>query len=387
MNYQELLERLFALSRFRLTKKELATARTFSTFLSYPESSFPTIHIAGTNGKGSVTTKIAKSCALSGLKTGLYTSPHLFAFEERIQINDRPISREQVAKGLTLLFEIVDREGLKPTFFEIVTYLAFLHFREEKVDIAIIETGMGGRLDATNLVSPLLSVITSISREHVQQLGDSLEQIAFEKAGIIKEKTPVVIGPKALYNAIMKEAEKADAPLYPVEGEYLFYDDENRAVASQALKLLSEKLSLDPSAIQKGVEVRPSCRFEFKEGILYDVAHNPDGFIHLMQALKGHYPDKKFRFLIGMSPAKEVDRCLELISMEAVALHFVQSKDGMTLHPAELAKQMVKPIPTFLEESIESGIKHAKAAALEDELIVVCGSFYIMRESYLGVQS
>lgn len=385
MSYSVLLNRLFSLTRFKGGKKGLSTAIALSEHFGHPERSFSSVHIAGTNGKGSVTTKIARSCTLSGLKTGLFTSPHLFAFEERVQIDNVLISKEQVIEKLSLIFEVVDQKGLNVTFFEIVTFLAFLYFREEKVDIAIIETGLGGRLDATNVLSPLLSIITTISREHVQQLGETLEEIAYEKAGIIKRKIPVVIGPKAKLKPILEKARKMASPIYLVKDAHQFYDAENRAIAEKALEVLSNKLALNAAAIEEGIKQRPKCRFELKENILFDVAHNPHGFLRLKEALKMHYPNKKLRFVVGMSPTKEIEACLEIIAKEGAPLHLVQSQDRMTLSPSELEKSLLKieAGSYFLEKNIESGIKNAKAAALEDELIVVCGSFYIMLESYL----
>ncbi len=331
------------------------------------------MHVGGTNGKGSVSLKIAKACSLAGLKTGLFTSPHLFAFEERIQISDSLIPQERVKSGLEKLFKIAEEEKITPTFFEMATYLAFDYFREEKVDIAVIEVGMGGRLDATNLIHPLVSIITSISREHVPYLGETLEEIAAEKAGIVKRKVPLVIGPHAKAEAIKQAAIFHCSPLYEVEGNFSFYDQENQAVAKQALSLLSI-----PS--EKGLQYRPLCRFEIKGNMVFDVAHNPDGFKHLTHALEFHFPNEKFRFVLGMSPTKEMAPCFCQIAPLATAFHLVQSKDGLTAPVLELVPYVKKfNIPYFLEITIKEGIAHAKAAK---ERIVVCGSFYIMQESY-----
>lgn len=373
-----MLSKLFSLPRF---SKNLSVPLAFAKALSNPQHSFPTIHIAGTNGKGSVSGKIAKACTLSGLKTGLFTSPHLFSFEERILISDRPISKERALFGLEKLFTIAEKEGLIPTFFEMVTFLAFDYFREKKVDIAIIEVGMGGRLDATNIITPLLSVITSISREHAQYLGETLNEIAAEKAGILKSYVPVVIGPRAHYASIKETAQNLNCPLYEVGGIFPFYDHENQAIARCALSILKKQFDL--SAIEEGIQFRPSCRFEEKEGIIFDVAHNPDGFARLQQALEFHFPDQTFRFVIGMSPTKEIGPCLNQIAPKACAFHLVQSKDNLTV-PVSQLEYFVKEMNTayFLEESIGEAMRNAKAAASPNEKIVVCGSFYVMLESY-----
>ncbi|RPI01254.1 MAG: bifunctional folylpolyglutamate synthase/dihydrofolate synthase, partial [Ignavibacteriae bacterium] len=166
--------------------------RSLSAFLDHPEKSFPSIHIAGTNGKGSTASMIASIFTAAGYNTGLYTSPHLVRFNERIRINGKAISSRAVAR-LTheLQARVVKERG---TFFETVTALAFQYFAESHVDIAIVETGLGGRLDATNILQPMVSVITTLGLEHTQILGDRLEKIAFEKGGIIKKKIPCITG-------------------------------------------------------------------------------------------------------------------------------------------------------------------------------------------------
>ena len=160
-------------------------------FFDNPHEKFLTIHVAGTNGKGSTCAYIERILRSSGYKVGIYTSPHLFNFNERIRVGGLPIADEAIVSFLDNAFEEIDKIG--STFFEVTTVMAFDYFKQKKVDIAIIETGLGGRLDATNVISPVISVITSISIDHAEILGDSIEQIALEKAGIIKDKTPVFV--------------------------------------------------------------------------------------------------------------------------------------------------------------------------------------------------
>ncbi len=161
-------------------KLNLEIPLLLSELFDFPERSFPTIHVAGTNGKGSVVTKISKALELSGLKVGRYTSPHLISFRERIQVNGEWISEEFISRRMKLIFQKVDQKKIPATFFELTTLLAFDYFREMKVDVAVIETGLGGRLDATNIIQPILTVITSISLDHAQILGSTLEEIAVE---------------------------------------------------------------------------------------------------------------------------------------------------------------------------------------------------------------
>ena len=180
--YHELTDLLFSLRGSSDSAPPIHLAQAIGN----PQNDFPSIHIAGTNGKGSVASKIAESLTLAGYRVGLFTSPHLFTYRERIQINGELISEEEVVEGLEKLFKIAKT----PSFFEMTTLLAFDYFSKMEVDIAIVEAGLGGRLDATNIVRPILSIITSIDFDHTEILGETLDEIATEKAGIIKKDVP-----------------------------------------------------------------------------------------------------------------------------------------------------------------------------------------------------
>ena len=253
-----------------------------------PWKSYKTIHVAGTNGKGSVSTKIAFALSQLGFKTGLYTSPHIETFHERIQIDGKMISFEDAEYFLVKILE-VSREA---TFFEVMTMLAFLYFQSKEVDYAVIETGIGGTLDPTNILIPVLSVITSISYDHMAILGDTLDEIASNKAGIIKQRTPVVISSRANFDSIYKKAFQENAPLHVAEAS----DDwckENTEIAKKVISLLFPgHPSLDFSAL-------PPCRFEIHNyggiPLIFDIAHNKDGFKKLFQKIENAYPDKKIR--------------------------------------------------------------------------------------------
>src|SRR5579871_4795207 len=295
----------------------LDNAKAFDQALGFPTASYATIHVAGSNGKGSVATKIAKGLELSGYRVGLYTSPHLFCFRERITINSQKISEEEAVEGMQKIFSV----GLNATFFEMTTFLAFLHFREKKVDVAVIETGLGGRLDATNIVNPVLTVITSSSREHAHILGDELEKIAFEKAGIMKEKVPIILGPKARFKAIYDRANALHCPIFISKQISYFYDEENQATAKLALNHLGPFFSISPQAMDEALSVRPPCRFERVGEVIFDVAHNPEAIFYLLQALHTFFPKSKFRFVVGFSKDKEYDQCLNLIAPVAAHIH------------------------------------------------------------------
>ncbi len=257
--------------------------------LGYPHRAFKTIHVGGTNGKGSVSWKIAESLRLAGKKVGLYTSPHISNLRERIQINGKMIPETAFLKHLARVY----KEGY--SFFDIMTALAFLYFKEEKVDWAVIEVGLGGRFDPTNVIHPEIAVITSIGYDHMEVLGDTLEQIAFQKGGIAKPGIPLVVGPSA--RAFFPDA------IHVLES-CGFYDEENNFIAKRALQKLG---------IKTFSSIRPKCRFEIIGNVILDAAHNVDGFEKLSQALQIHFPGEKFHFITHFSEDKQAEKCLEII--------------------------------------------------------------------------
>ena len=232
MNYQETIDYLFNRTTSYENqgatgyKEGLDTSYKLDEHFGHPHESFRSIHVAGTNGKGSVAHLIAAELQVSGYKVGLYTSPHLIDFRERIRINGTPIDEDYVVKFVEEEKEFF--EPLNPSFFELTTAMAFKYFKEKNVDIAVIEVGLGGRLDCTNIITPIVSIITNISLDHTQLLGSSLEQIAFEKGGIIKKNVPVIIGEakpetRAVFSALASEMQ---APIY-------FAEDEQEIVSSE----------------------------------------------------------------------------------------------------------------------------------------------------------
>lgn len=380
--YDLIIDRLFRKNPTH--KPSLDTALELDRLLEFPSSAYSTIHIAGSNGKGSVTTKIAKALELCGYKVGVYTSPHLFSFRERIAIGEELISEKDVVEGMERLFALTESFNLNPTFFELTTFLALDYFRKKGVDTAVIETGLGGRLDATNVICPLLSVITSISREHTQMLGEEVELIASEKAGIIKEGVPLVVGPKARCRAISERAKKMKSPIFASKKISYFYDEENIAIAELALEQLKPHFNLDPEFVREGLCIRPPCRFERFGNVIFDVAHNPEAIFSLLQALHNFFPNGKFRFLVGFCKDKEYDRCLDLISDVATHVHLVKSESlrGATALELKMAMKNEDPHLSTPHFSIKEGVAAAYTEALaKGEILVVCGSFYIMADA------
>ncbi len=326
--------------------------------LGFPHRAFRSVHVAGTNGKGSVAVKISAALREEGYRVGLYTSPHISDFRERVQIDGIPIQTGEVEEILKRLFSFVHEEL---SFFDLMTEIGFLHFQKEKVDWAVIEVGIGGRLDATNVIQPEIGAITSIGFDHMHILGQSLEAIAREKGGIVKPGIPLVVGPSA-------------APFFPhafCVDPAPFYDLENQEVARRVL----ENLGISPRAIAKGIRARPPCRFERRGRYILDAAHNPDGFQKLIEALHWHFPHEKFHFVIAFTQEKNWPACVQLIRPHASKIRAIRGKSEKLIPPEEMASWGIDPIDSI------SDIPQS------DEKIVICGSFYIMDDilNQLGV--
>lgn len=351
MEYQELLNKLYQVNLFGGMKLGLENMLRLN-----PNGCRGLIvHIAGTNGKGSVACKIAKGLELEGKQVGLYTSPHIASFRERIRVNGEMISEEAVCLLLHEIFDEVERKDIPATFFEITTTLAFRYFEQCKVEYAVIETGLGGRLDATNIVKPELCVITSIGWDHMDVLGDTLEKIAKEKCGICKENTPVILGPHA---SICKKF--VDGKI--VEGVFKSFEEENRATAKEALKLLGIEN-------EQGLEAKMPCRMERVGHVIFDVAHNLEGLEALEKELKEQSP---LRVILGFSKGKDALACLKVVKRFASEIYLVEAPNGRGISVKELKKLALK---AGIEEN-----RLVSKSFLQDrsKTILVCGSFFIM---------
>lgn len=388
MRYHSLIQTLFDVNRNRKTKLDLSNCLQLQKLLGYPDTKFSTIHVAGTNGKGSVSLKIAETLQEAGYKVGLFTSPHISSFRERIKVNREMISELEVEKLLPSLLSIIEKHQIPATFFEITTFLAFLFFVTKNIDVAVLEVGLGGRLDATNIIHPLLSIITSISFDHSEILGNTLEAIAIEKGGIIKKKTPVLIGPQVPYTIIQKIAHQKESPLTQIKGVFDLYEEENCAIAREALNILSTQFDISIEAITKGIGAKQPCRFELvnKEPLVFlDVAHNPDGMLHLFRTARKLYPYTPFRVVLGMSKNKDILTCLKIIAQEAHYFYLVKGMNprGCSLAILEetLLQLSVSPKHILHEKDLQSTLQKAiEDTKKHQEILIVCGSFFIMGE-------
>lgn len=379
----------------RKSKLKLKEVKFLDKLFDFPSKKFKSIHVAGTNGKGSVCTKIASALSYSGYKVGLYTSPHVSEYNERIKVNGRKIPFDKLKKDFSLIYKKAQEHKINPNFFEIMTILAFIYFAEKKVDFAIVETGLGGRLDATNIVTPLLSIITSISFDHTDILGDTLEKIASEKAGIIKKNVDVLIGPNADFKAIINKAKKCNSLLLKPEFFCNTFDDLNSNLAKEALFHLKKKFSISETAIEKGIKERPECRFEvyeknakilknFKSSptLVLDVAHNPDGFKKLFQTIQSIFPGRKIRLVFGISKNKDIKKCIEIILSHTKNIHLIDSANERLISKTDLFKlfPQKKELVLSYRLSLKNELKKALLfASRNDEVLVVAGSFFIMK--------
>ncbi|AIY84304.1 MAG: bifunctional folylpolyglutamate synthase/dihydrofolate synthase [Clostridium baratii] len=391
--------------------------------LGNPHKKIKVIHVAGTNGKGSTTSMIASMLINEGFKTGMYTSPFLEEFEERIQIDRRNISKEDVATYVEIIKEAVDKvieEGYThPTEFEIITCIMFKYFYDKKVDYAVVEVGLGGRLDSTNVVNPVLSVITSISLDHTNILGNTIEEIAREKGGIIKENTPLILYPQEKIEARdvlskicneksseIYEVKKENAKLIDINNEEFYqrikinglnkeyeinlkllgeHQIINCIVALTAVEVLSKIEGFKLKNIEKGIESAVwKGRLEVlnkKPLIVIDGAHNIQGIKSLKENIEKYFNYNNMHLLIGILADKQVEDMIN----EIVPL----SSDVIALTPnsyrAELASELEKEIYKVNKnvksfESYKEGFLSVYKKAKEDDMILVTGSLYMIGE-------
>lgn len=426
MTYQQTIEYLFSrlpmYSRIGAAafKKDLTNTITLCAHLGNPHHKFKSIHVAGTNGKGSVSHMLAAILQTAGHKTGLYTSPHLKDFRERIKVNGEEINEKFITDFTENIKPLI--EEIEPSFFEITVAMAFDYFAKQEVDVAVVEVGLGGRFDSTNIITPELSVITNIGWDHMNILGDSLGKIAFEKGGIIKPAIPVVIGEtiaetKQVFENIASEnnapvhlatkernvagwkwekneliieiAEKGktDHKKYQLDLPGI-YQSKNLLTVLEACSVLKKLgYDLDENQIRQGLQKTKRLtglhgRWEIiheNPTIVLDVGHNEDGIKQIIQQIEltTHH---ELHIIIGMVKDKEIDTVLSLLPRSA-NYYFTQAHIPRAL-PAEILKEKAgefnlkgKVIP-----DVNEAIKEARSKANKDDLILVCGSVFLVGE-------
>jgi dihydrofolate synthase / folylpolyglutamate synthase len=426
MTYRETIDYLYAklpmFSRIGAAaiKKDLHNTIALCNWLNNPQELFKTIHIAGTNGKGSVSHMLAAILQTAGYKTGLYTSPHLHDFRERIKVNGEMVPEAFVIDFTKRIQPQI--ETLEPSFFEITVAMAFDYFAQMKVDVAVIETGLGGRLDSTNVIRPELSIITNIGWDHMNLLGNSLDQIAFEKAGIIKNKIPVVIGellpetkPVFETKATEQHAEliaaqtqfkvvhtKVDAKVLLADVEELstgkteqyeldlpgIYQAKNLVTVLTSVTQLQKKgWNILPHHIKTALQKTKSInglrgRWELIKqhpSVVLDVAHNEDGIKQMLQQL-AVTTYHQLHVVLGMVKDKEIEKVLGLLPVNA-NYYFTNAHIPRALPAEELKeKAAAYQLTGTVFETVNGAIDAATQKASATDLILVCGSVFLVGE-------
>jgi len=425
MNYTEAIRFLFSrLPMFQRTgppayKPGLENIQKLLALIGNPHITLPCVHVAGTNGKGSTSHMLASVCMEAGYKTGLFTSPHLLDFRERIKINGKPIPKRTVSEFVEKWKNGVT--DIQPSFFEWTTALAFYWFREMKTDINIIETGMGGRLDSTNAIMPEISVITNISFDHTQFLGDTLEKIASEKAGIIKKEVPVVISyyQKEVAQVFINKAKEMHAPIHFANRSFnvrkkkecsdgqVFevqygktkktltcglkgnYQEKNLPGVLMAIKVLNEKgrFRFSEAALKRGIRnvvVNTGLRGRWEQvmknpTVILDTGHNEDGILSVIKQSK-EMKKKNVFWIFGLVKDKDAEKIISLLPGKwkylIVKPEVERGRDAKELN--EIFKE--KGFYSFAFRSIRAAWKHALRKAGKQDLILVGGSTFVVAD-------
>ena len=408
MEYRESLEFLYGLRQSGI-KLGLKNISVILDLLGHPEKDYGVVHVAGTNGKGSVAVGLAEILTRSGYRTGLFTSPHLQSFTERIRIDGSPVKEKKLAELITKIR--IQAEKRPVTFFEFSTALAFLYFSREAVDVAIVETGMGGRLDATNLVTPLVSVITPIAEDHTQFLGATLREIAGEKARIIKKGIPVVIGPQPQEAAevLLEQARACNSPQYVFSQDFSVISSGNQfsyqssdlvlknlvpglagahqqinlALSLRAAEVLRNYgLQISDQALRDGVEkVDWPGRLQWWRGsreILLDCAHNGSGAMALARYLADE-EISNVHWVVGAKSDKNPEAILRPILPFVKTLYCTGVPEESFVSPSALARIGKKTgVESRPFDDVEAALRVAGKARMEGEIILVAGSLFLV---------
>ena len=428
MDYQETVEYIFrALPMFQREgaaayKDNLDNSHALDLYDGSPHTSYPTVHVGGTNGKGSVAHMLAAILQSSGYKVGLYTSPHLCDFRERIRVNGRAISQQAVVEYVDSHLDYF--EEIRPSFFEMSTAMAFWYFQQQQVDVAVIEVGMGGRLDSTNIIRPEVSVITNIGLEHTQFLGDTLEKIATEKSGIVKPSTPVVFGQVvyATKGVFLDAARKNHAPFTFAEEAWNCVSQQVTPDAKQHFVLTrrqqEETVNIDCDLLgyyqrynivtvlatvdvlmKAGYHISPKTILEGiahtqhltglygrwqkladKPLVMCDTAHNAEGIKEVMPSLLA-LPAKSLRLVIGIVKDKDLSRILPLFPKNAV-YYYTQAAVPRALPATELRdKALDFGLTGNTYDSVAKAVEAARADAAPEDVIYIGGSTFTVGEA------
>ncbi|MFB3896866.1 MAG: folylpolyglutamate synthase/dihydrofolate synthase family protein [bacterium] len=431
MNYQDSLSYLYSLEQFGI-KFGLNNIQRMMDLLGNPEKNLRAIHIAGTNGKGSVAAYCSNILQCCGYKVGLYTSPHLVKFEERIAINGKPISESDLVRLVEKIQPIVtqvtgENQGASPTFFEVTTAIALDYFAQNSIDFLVLEVGMGGRLDATNIVDAKVAVITNITFDHMQYLGDTLPKIAYEKAGIIKPGAKVITGAQGeALTEIRRVCKERNASLIACPEDIAYQEEideldsrkftiatEHQIYSHLAIQLLGKHQYLNATLAVAGIEALQSvygcdCTSAITQGlsqtvwpgrlevvrkepkIVLDGAHNVAGVETLRSALVGIFDYDNLYLIIGIANDKESKKMLELLCPLATEVILTAAKTHRAIPPENLLTQIYDDVALGVKSKthrvtivkhIPDAIQYAVQLAGKTDLICIAGSLYVVGEA------
>jgi len=412
-NYKSALEFILAREHFGI-KLGLENINRFLNAIGRPQDKFPSIHLAGTNGKGSTAAFIDSIMRQAGYKVGIFTSPHLVDFRERIRVNGKRISAQYITGFIKKYRGVIVRHRI--TFFEVCTALAFCHFADNKVDLAIIEVGLGGRLDATNTLLPKLSVITDISFDHTNILGTTLKKIAYEKAGIIKRDIPVLTGilPREANKEVARICNVRKSPRIrlmpnnfamngqPFDFEYNGDDYninslqasmpgahqvKNAALAIRAVGYLNKDgFNVTKRNVTTGLKnTEWPGRFEILKTkgnptVILDVGHNPAGVKATVNCFKRMYPGRKADLVMGFVRFKSLAEIVRTLQSIARRVEIARLNTYRATEPDEIARHFSKRIPVATSESLADSSRKLIQSAKSDDIVIVCGSHYAVGE-------
>jgi dihydrofolate synthase / folylpolyglutamate synthase len=407
MNYSETIQFLYELRLFGL-KFGLENTRHLAALAGRPQDKLRFIHVAGTNGKGSTCAMLENIYRAAGLRVGLFTSPHLVSFAERIQVNRKPIAPEDAAR---LVEEMKAGPAFsggenRPTFFEVVTVLALKYFAEQRCDLVVWETGLGGRLDATNIVDPLASVITNVQLDHQQWLGHTLPEIAREKAGIIKDHVPIITGTEDVeaLQVIAETARKHHAPLgvvTPSDGRAMAryeialageHQRMNAAVAARTAQILGGQIPVPEPALRRGLKETQwagRCQIIQRDNgqtVLLDGAHNPAGAQTLAGVWQGQFAGKQGALILGIMRDKDGGAICKILAPLARHIFLAPIGSERSADPRLLADDCRRANPTA-PITVCRSLAEAFAIAGAEPFVVVTGSLYLAGEAleWLGL--
>jgi dihydrofolate synthase/folylpolyglutamate synthase len=410
--YFETLEKIFNL-RGGIIDLRLDRMHRALALFNHPENQFPSLHIAGTNGKGSTAALLHNILQQAGYRTALYTSPHLESFTERIRIGHEEIAQAEVVSLADEIWHRTAETNVPLTFFEFITVMAFIYFARSRIDVAVVEVGLGGRLDATNVVTPLVSVITTIAKDHEAYLGPDELSIAREKGGIVKPAIPVVCGKMSdpVAQVLREIARLRESPAYflgmsfsfLLKNEHLFdyigikqnlshltlalrgrHQLVNASLALAALELVSEHFSVPEAALREGLKtVRWPGRLEViseQPLVILDGAHNPEGVRALTDALIELRRGRKIKLLFATMADKEWQLMLEMLAKLVDEMIFTRVSIERSADPELFAKNIPVPIPTRVIQDSRTALTALLDRAQPDDILVVAGSLYLLGE-------